>query len=241
MEGKHPSIQTTHADEVPTREGYDRWAEIYDDEDNALIALEERLLPPLLGDVRGLSIADIGCGTGRHSLRLAAQGAHVTGVDFSKGMLDIARARPGAEAVTFIEHDLGKPLPLAGASFDRVISCLVAEHITDLPVFFRELKRIMRPDGFILISDMHPAMMLKGIQARFTDPKTGRDTRPQSAGNQISDYVMAATRADLHFDHISEHAVDGALAETSPRAAKYLGWPLLLLMRLSAKLPSEAV
>jgi len=232
MDDKHPSAQTTRTDVLPTREGYDRWAEVYDDEDNALIALEERLLPPLLGDVRGLSIADIGCGTGRHSLRLAEQGGHVTGVDFSNGMLDVARSRPGAEAVTFIEHDLGESLPLADASFDRVLCCLVAEHITDLPAFFLELKRIVRPDGFILISDMHPAMMLKGIQARFTDPKTGRDTRPQSAGNQISDYVTAVARAGLHFDHISEHAVDGALAKKSPRAAKYLGWPMLLLIRL---------
>ena len=42
---------------------------------------------------------------------------------------------------------------------------------------------------------------------------------------------MAAVRAGLHLDHISEHAVDDALAARSPRAAKYLGWPMLLMMR----------
>ncbi|MBN2563151.1 MAG: class I SAM-dependent methyltransferase [Phycisphaerae bacterium] len=235
MDAERSSTEQNGPHVIPTREGYDRWAEIYDDENNPLITLEERLLPPLLGDVRGLSVADVGCGTGRHALRFAAAGAKVTGLDFSNGMLDIARTQPGADAVTFIEHDLARPLPLAGASFDRVLCCLVVEHITDVPTFLRELKRILRPEGFILISDMHPAMMLKGIQARFTDPATGRDTRPASAGNQISDYVMAATQAGLRFDHISEHRVDEALVQASPRAAKYLGWPLLLLMQLSAR------
>ena len=75
-------------------------------------------------------------------------------------------------------------------------------------------------------------MMLLGLSARFVDPRTGRETRPQSHPNQISDFVMAAMRAGLTIDHLSEHAVDDALAARSPRAAKYLGWPMLLLMRL---------
>ena len=43
--------------EVPTREGYDLWSEIYDDEDNPLIALETAWIARLLGDVRGLVVA----------------------------------------------------------------------------------------------------------------------------------------------------------------------------------------
>ncbi len=47
---------------LPTREGYDRWSEIYDDEDNPLLVLEERYLPDLLGDVAGLALVDLGSG-----------------------------------------------------------------------------------------------------------------------------------------------------------------------------------
>jgi len=79
---------------------------------------------------------------------------------------------------------------------------------------------------------MHPAMMLKGVQARFTDPATGRKIGPASHPNQISDYVMANVRAGLEIEHISEHAVDAALVARSPRSEKYLGWPLLLMMKL---------
>jgi hypothetical protein len=74
--------------------------------------------------------------------------------------------------------------------------------------------------------------MLRGVQARFTDPATGRQTRPYSAPHQICDYVMAAVRADLRIDHLSEHAIDEAVAAVSPRARRYLGWPMLLLMGL---------
>jgi hypothetical protein len=43
---------------------------------------------------------------------------------------------------------------------------------------------------------------------------------------------MAAIRAGLALEHVSEHAADAALAARSPRAAKYLGWPMLLLLKL---------
>ena len=219
--------------ELPTRAGYDRWAEIYDEEDNALILLEEPHVNRLLGDVAGLAVADIGCGTGRHALRLARAGAQVTAVDFSDAMLRRARAKPGGEAVTFLQHDLAEPLPLPAGSFDRVLCGLVVDHIADLGRCFGELKRLCRPDGAVVVSVMHPAMMLRGIQARFTDPATGRETRPLSYAHQVSDYVMAATRAGFSLDHLGEHLVDAALAARSPRGAKYLGWPLLLVMRLT--------
>src|ERR1017187_10458968 len=83
---------------VPTQAGYDRWAEVYDREDNPLVLLEEMHIGPLAGKVTGLAVADIGCGTGRHALRWAAAGARVTAVDFSDAMLQRARAKPGAGA-----------------------------------------------------------------------------------------------------------------------------------------------
>jgi malonyl-CoA O-methyltransferase len=222
---------------LPTREGYDVWSKVYDDEDNPLITLEQRVIHGLLGDVSGRAIADVGCGTGRHAIRMAKAGARVTALDFSERMLEKAHQKPGSEDVRFVEHDLARPLPLDTGEFDVVTCCLVVDHIADLDGFLRELGRICNADGFILISVMHPAMMLRGVQARFTDPATGQVTRPDSQPHQVCDYVMAAVRAGLLIDHMSEHPVDDALAETSPRAVRYIGWPLLLLMRLRRSSP----
>lgn len=217
---------------LPTDAGYDLWAAIYDDEDNPLIRLEQRHLDPLLGDVAGLDVLELGCGTGRRTLPLAAAGARVTALDFSAGMVGRAAAKPGWESIRFIRHDLERPLPLPDAAFDRVFSFLVLDHIAGLDGFFAEAARVCRLAGRIVCSVMHPAMMLVGVQARFTDPATGGYVRPASSPNRLSDYVMAASRAGLRFEHLSERAVDEPLAAASPRAAKYLGWPLLVLMEL---------
>jgi malonyl-CoA O-methyltransferase len=217
---------------LPTQEGYDLWAAIYDEEDNPLIALEEAEVVRLLGDLRDLEVADMGCGTGRHAVLMAAEGAKVTALDFSDGMLARARAKPGADRVRFLRHDLTRPLPLESETFDRVTCCLVLDHIADLEGLLREMSRILRPRGFIVVSVMHPALMILGIQARFTDPSTGREVRPAGVPHQVSDYVMASLRAGLTLDHMNEHRVDTGLAERSLRARRYVGWPLLLLMRL---------
>ena len=219
-------------EQLSTEGGYDRWACIYDDEDNPLVALEEPEMARLLGDVAGLDVVDVGCGTGRHALRLAAAGARVTAVDFSEEMLKQARGKRDATNVKFVRHDLDERLPFDDASFDRVVCGLVLEHIADTGRFLAELQRVCRPDGFLVLSAMHPAMMLRGITARFTDPQSGRETRPQSYPHQISDYVMAAVHAGLRIDHISEHVVPEALAARMERARRYVGWPMLLMLRL---------
>jgi reactive intermediate/imine deaminase len=215
-----------------TREGYDLWSEIYDQEENPLVELEERHRGRLFGDVEGRAVADIGCGTGRHALWLARAGARVTAVDYSEGMLARAQVKPGAESITFVRHDLTQPFPLPAASFDRVVSGLVVDHIPDPTAFFAQLGRLCRPGGRAIISVMHPAMMLRGVQARFPDPRTGVKTYPASIGHQMGDYVMAASRSGLSLAEFSEHPVDEALAAANPRAAKYLGWPMLLLVVL---------
>jgi malonyl-CoA O-methyltransferase len=216
---------------VPTRAGYDRWAEFYDSEDNPLVILEEQHIGALAGNVARLKVADIGCGTGRHALRLAAAGAEVTAVDFSEAMLQRAQLKPGAAAVDFVQHDLARPLPLERAAFDRVFCCLVLDHIAELDRVFVELKQICRPQGLLIISVMHPAMSLRGVQARFIEPNSGRRISPAGHAHQLSDYLMAAIKAELLLAHVSEHKVDEELAARSPRARKYLGWPMLLLMK----------
>ena len=220
---------------LSTQDGYDRWSTIYDNEDNPLIAMEERVLGALLGDLqrfRGRAVADVGCGTGRRSLPLAQAGAQVTALDFSSGMLAHAQRKAGELPLRFLNHDLNQPLPLPDAAFELVLNCLVLEHIAEVDRLFAELARVCRRDGELWISVMHPAMVLRGVSARFTNPETGERTYPQSHPQQISDYVMAATRAGLRFAHMSEHAVDAELMERSVSAQRYAGWPMLLVMGL---------
>ena len=104
------------------RHGYDRWAAVYESDANPLPALEAPVVRTAIGDVRGQSVLDLGCGTGRHTAWLAEAGASVTAVDFSEGMLAEARRKPGMESVRFLAHDLHDPLPISDDSFDLVVS-----------------------------------------------------------------------------------------------------------------------
>lgn len=218
---------------VPTRDGYDRWAEVYDGDGNPLLALEAPVFARLAGDVAGRDVLDVGCGTGRHSLQLAALGAHVTAVDFSPGMLARARAKPGAARVHFVEHDLGAALPFAACAFDLVTCALVLDHVHDLTRFFGELRRVCRDGGRVVATTMHPAMMLKGVQARFIDPASGERVLVDSAAHTTADYVNAVLAAGLGLLRLEEHALDARTAAAYPRGAPHVGWPMLLALALA--------
>jgi len=214
------------------RQGYDRWAEVYDHDRNPLPPLEEPVVRAALGDVRGQAVLDLGCGTGRHTLWLAAAGAVVTGVDFSDGMLAEARQKPGAEHVRLVVHDLHEPLPFEEGSFDVVVSGLVLEHLRELGPFFTEARRVLRRGGRAVFSAMHPAMFLRGSQAAFTDPASGEKVRPGSHPHTVGDFVMAAVRAGFSLEDVTEHAPDAAFGAEYPRAEKYVGWPMLVVLQL---------
>jgi ubiquinone/menaquinone biosynthesis C-methylase UbiE len=223
------------------QDGYNRWAATYDHDGNPLMALEEPVVKAALGDVRGLTVLDLGCGTGRYSIWLARAGAKVTAVDFSEGMLAEARKKlaqstgqeRGNEPVRFIAADLHKPLQFAGASYDLVVSGLVLEHLRELGTFFGEVQRVLKPGGRAVISAMHPAMFLRGAQARFTDPVSGEVVQPGSIAHSLGAIVMAAVGAGLQLASIVELAPDAELGSRYPRAERYIGWPMSVVLSLA--------
>lgn len=216
------------------RVGYDRWAAVYDHDANPLQALEEPVVREAIGDPRGLAVLDLGSGTGRHSLWLAGGGAAVTAVDFSAGMMNEALRKPGADRVRFLTHDLHQPLPFPDKAFDLVVSGLVLEHLRVLGGFFTEARRVLKPGGRAIVSAMHPAMFLRGAQARFTDPTSGEKVQPGSVPHSMAEFVMAAFRAGFRLSNVEEFAPDDDFAARYPRAGKYVGWPMLVVLSLQA-------
>lgn len=221
------------------RQGYDQWAAVYDDDGNPLIALDETVVPRLCGECDGRRALDLGCGTGRHTERLLDVGARVTAVDFSCGMLVRAKRRLGSRQVSFIEADLRGPLPVADSTFDLALCCLALEHLPELGPLFAEVFRSLEPGGAFVCSDMHQAMRLRGNQANFDDPSDGARVEVDGYAHPVSSYVMAALGAGFCIERVEEHAGSEELARACPRAAKYVGWPMLFAMRaVKALLPA---
>ena len=75
-------------------------------------------------------------------------------------------------------------------------------------------------------------MFLRGSQARFTDPDSGKIVHVGSLPHSIGAFVMAAVRAGFELEGIGEHAPDGALVEAFPRAEQYQGYPMLVILTM---------
>jgi len=102
------------------------------------------------------TILDVGTGAGHLSFALAPLGARVVALDPSAGMLATVRAAATARGLGQIETCEGTAdaLPFADASFDLVCSRYSAHHWRDLPRALVQLRRVVRPDGFVLIIDL---------------------------------------------------------------------------------------
>jgi ubiquinone/menaquinone biosynthesis C-methylase UbiE len=222
--------------EVPTAEGYNKWAPIYETNGNPMTALDEMAFMEHfpINQLPGKKVLDLGCGTGRLTTRLAEKGGNVIGLDGSEGMLNVARSKNSN--ADYVLHDLSKTLPFADQEFDMVTSNLVLEHIENLDFFFSEIARVSKHDAFIYISAMHPAMYLKTNQANFTDPKTGIEIRPKGYDHQLSAFIMSINKSGLVLQHMNEFSGSEELATIVPKATKYIGWPMLVTFRMKPSL-----
>jgi ubiquinone/menaquinone biosynthesis C-methylase UbiE len=135
---------------------FDEWAEIYDTEPNPLLQLEQRTLPSIMPPTKDLDVLDIGCGTGRWLKQFELLSPKsLTGTDASRAMLE--RASASLSPSTVLHLGDSTTVPVADASIDLVLASFVLSYLRDLDAFAEECVRILRPDGHILLSDMHPA------------------------------------------------------------------------------------
>jgi len=109
----------------------------------------------LLGDVAGKRVLDAACGPGLYAAELIRRGADVVGFDQSPRMVEISRGR--AAGGDFRVHDLADPIGwLPDASVDLVLFALALEYLDDRLAALREFRRVLRPDGALVLSRLHP-------------------------------------------------------------------------------------
>lgn len=101
----------------------------------------------------GDRILDVGCGTGAllEGLTLASPGMGLAGVDLSPEMLEVARRRLGPAVV--LREARAEALPFGNATFDTVVSTNVFHFIRRPGAALREMRRVLKPSGRIVITD----------------------------------------------------------------------------------------
>lgn len=207
------------------RAAYDLWSSGYDTYPNSTVAIDDFSFPDVYSGVAGVRVLEIGCGTGRHTVRLAAQGNRVVAVDISPGMLSVARAKLArSDAVQFLEADFLSED--CGSAFDAALAALVLEHVSDLALFFSKVAVALRPGGHFFLSEIHPDRIAGGSQANFTD-KDGRHVRLVSFAHTDEAIQSAAQRAGLVCLKAQDVLGDERLVGLNPDWARYLGRPML--------------
>lgn len=147
-------------------DGFDLWADDYDrsvqvsDEQNTYpFAGYKQVLGTIYSAVREMDarrVLDIGFGTGILTTRLYRDGCHITGIDFSERMIQIARSKmPDA---VLIRHDFTAGLPhrLEREIFDAIICTYAIHHLPDAQKapFLSQLQAHLAPGGSIFLGDV---------------------------------------------------------------------------------------
>jgi SAM-dependent methyltransferase len=142
-----------------------------------------------IGDVRGKTVLDYGCGNGENSLPLVNRGARVIGIDVSGDLLDLARQRLAlhglADRATFLAgsaHDL----PLPDRSVDAVMGIAILHHL-DLDLAAREVHRVLKPGGIAVFQEpVRNSRVLKALRAMIP-----------YRSEEVSDYERPLTDGEL--------------------------------------------
>lgn len=167
LERSDPSKQAP----LSAAEGYDRWAPIYDQDPNPLLAREERHLLPVLdllpAGLRNKHILDLACGTGRWLERLTVAGASGVGLDRSEPMLRVASGK--SLIAGRLTRAACENLPFRSNVFDLAICSFALGHILDLGSMARELARVTKPSADLFLSDLHPDAYDRGWRVGFRD------------------------------------------------------------------------
>src|ERR1035437_3784262 len=112
-------------------------------------------------------VLDIACGTGYGISILQETAKHVVGVDVDRSAAAEARLQSGEKASVLLAD--GLTLPFGDGSFDVVTSFETLEHLRERPTFLGELRRVLRPNGVLVLSTPN---------ADYTRPVNGKPSNP---------------------------------------------------------------
>jgi ubiquinone/menaquinone biosynthesis C-methylase UbiE len=168
----------------------------------------------ICGDVGGLRLLDVGCGTGYFTREMAQRGARVTGIDIAPRMIEHAK-RHEASSPLGVEYRVGNAAEIgmwfAAASFDMATSCMALQDMADIPAVLRAVHDVLKPGGRFIASITHPC-----TDTPFREWQ--RDEVGRKRGLCIDRSVLRSRRRRVHLARLGLRFHDTG----TPRAARGL-------------------
>jgi len=191
---------------LTVEEGYDAWSTTYDDPGNGLLAPDFERVTALADGAPSGRALDAACGTGRYAEWLAEQGCQVVAVDRSEGMLAVARDKLNGADIRL--GDLSD-LPVESETIDLVICALALTHAEDLTRPYRELSRVLRPGGRLVVSDTHSLFLAALRYPLVMTLADGSLGYLPGWEHSVADHLTAALEAGLVVSRVAELTLDG--------------------------------
>jgi cyclopropane fatty-acyl-phospholipid synthase-like methyltransferase len=109
-----------------------------------------------LGDLSGQTLLEVGCGNGANCKYIAEMNdsVEIIGIDLNEDNLVIANQHMGSVRTAFYQDDAQKLDNIKDSSVDILICIESALHYPDKNAFFRQIKRVLKPDGKFLVADI---------------------------------------------------------------------------------------
>ena len=110
----------------------------------------------MLGDVKGKSIIDLGCGYGENCKAFSEmQAGFVVGIDISHKMLEIAESENKAANIAYLDMPM-ENIQLIDRKFDIAVSSLSVHYIKDYEELMKRIYSLLNPGGIFVFSQEHP-------------------------------------------------------------------------------------
>lgn len=207
------SDPVTHSQKIV--EQFTRWARpfaelpVHSEADGMARTLAAARLQP------GMTVLDVACGPGIVACAAALQGGHVTGIDLTPAMLEQARERQRTLKLDNLDWRLGDAtaLPFAAGSFDVVLTRYSFHHMTDPAATLREMQRVCRKGGRIVVIDATPSA---ATQAAYDRMEILRDGSHASALT-LEQLRQLGRDAGLSEQHIDSYRLEALLSSLSDK------------------------
>lgn len=216
------------------------------------VYLMNKIMEKAIGDLKGKVVLEAGCGDGFFIPNLLEKNPKkVIGIDISKWLLDYARKRIKSRKVEFYQMDLTKKLDFKDNFFDVIVSYNVLQEIKDISLPIREMARILKKGGKLVISITHPLyhLFVSGVETKNLSSLKNLTRYPKVEPihssaikgfeesfivyrKPISLYVNEIVKSGLKIIEMRDIIVSKKVGELSKKHRKRVGVPIFLLFKV---------